>query len=165
MSKPSQPDFRTAYDDRQKSFSDATATDFTVPLDDDDYHPSRSLTNQSDAEELDINVIMARYLKTGLVPQSLVQPFFGDASAMPDFMTAQQIIIEGNNAFESLPAKIRDRFNNSPVNFLEFMGNPDNEAEARFLGLLETPQASAGDAERPTAGVADPAPAPFQGQE
>ena len=137
MVKSSIPEFRTAYDGRQKEFSDASAIDFTVPDDEADFHPSRSLTSQNEAEELDINSIMARYLKTGLMPQTRAQAFFGDASSLPDFMTAQQIILDAKAAFEGLPAKVRDRFHNSPEKFLEFMSDEDNLEEARFLGLLE----------------------------
>ena len=63
--------FRTYYDDQQAHYSAATALDFTVPDDDSaDYHPSRSLTSTADAEALDINNIVDRYLKTGHVPSS-----------------------------------------------------------------------------------------------
>lgn len=157
--------FRTAYDGLQKALSDETATDFTVDGDDAAYHPSRSLTQQSDAAELDINNIMARYVKTGLVPTSRLQPFYGDASALPSFMEAQQILIDANMAFESLPSEVRDRFANSPAKFLEFMGNKDNEDEARRLGLL-APKEPAPEAKRPQkAGEAKGAPEPSEAQE
>lgn len=160
MTTAKTPIFRTYYDDRQKAISDASATDFTVPDDDADYHPSRSLTNQSDAPECDINNIMARYLKTGLLPQSYATPFYGDASALPTFMEAQQILINANLAFESLPAKIRDRFHNSPEKFLEFMGNEDNKSEAIALGLLKPSEEVVPEVapKEPTKGKTSPAP-------
>ena len=137
------PVFRTAYDGLQNLFSDLGATDFTVPDDHTDYHPSRSLTVQADADECDMNFIMARYVKTGLLPQSRAEGFFGDASALPDFQQAQQILIDANMAFESLPAKVRDRFHNSPEKFLAFMADEDNRQEAVLLGLLKPPQEAA----------------------
>jgi len=135
------PLFRTAYDNLQKDYSDMTAIDFSYP-EDDINHPSRSRTVQADAAETDMNVIMDKYIKTGLVPQGLAEPFYGDASALPDFMEAQQIIIDARNAFEALPAKLRDRFHNAPENFLAFMEDEANYDEAVALGLLvlkETP--------------------------
>lgn len=158
--------FRTAYDGLQTEFSDITGTDFIVDADDAEYHPSRSLTIQADAHDLDINNIMARYLKTGLVPATRAQAFFGDASALPDFQEAQQIIIDANLAFENLPAKVRDRFLNDPARFLEFMGDTANRQEAFDLGLMEAFEPPAAVAERPQeAGVAKAAPAPSEGQE
>jgi phage internal scaffolding protein len=157
--------FRTAYDGLQKNFSDLTATDFSVPEDDADYHPSRSLTSQSDASELDINNIMARYLKTGLVPMSRATPFWGDASALPDYQEAQNIIVEAKTIFDSLPAKLRDRFHNSPEEFLAFMGDEKNAKEAEFLGIV-TPIQPDPEAERPqTAGKAKGSPEAPEPQE
>lgn len=130
------PVFRTAYDDRQKSFSDATATDFTHdPLDVD--HPSYDRAVQADARHTDMNFIMERYLNTGVVPQSRVMPFYGDASAAPDLMTAMNIVCEANEAFEALPAHVRDYFDNSPEKFLRFMGDEDNHSKAVKLGLID----------------------------
>lgn len=128
--------FRTYYDGRQDHFSNLSATDFSYPDDDID-HPSRSRTVQADARDTDMNFIMERYLKTGVLPQSRVEAFYGDASALPDFQTAQHILIEAREAFEALPAKVRDRFHNSPEEFLAFMGDTDNRDEAIKLGLIE----------------------------
>lgn len=158
--------FRTAYDDLQKKFSSESATDFSFPEDDASYHPSRSLTVQSDGDDCDMNIIMSRYLKTGLLPQSRASAFFGDASALPDFQQAQQIIIDAQLAFESLPAKVRDRFHNSPEKFLEFMGDEDNRDEMERLGLLKPTEEAVPVAEEPPkAHVAKGTPAPSEGQE
>jgi phage internal scaffolding protein len=110
-----------------------------------------------------MNNIMARYLKTGLVPQSRATGFFGDASALPTFMEAQQVIIDAQVAFEELPAKIRDRFHNSPEKFLAFLGDDTNEAEARALGLL-LPEASPAEGPKQP-GAVEASPAPSEGQE
>lgn len=162
---PDAPAFRTAYDGLQSDFSTITGTDFSVPDDDADFHPSRSLTIQADAEDLDINNIMARYLKTGLVPSTRAQGFFGDASALPTFMEAQQVLIDAQMAFEALPAKVRDRFHNDPARFLEFLGDKDNESEARALGLLQPlPEASPPEGPK-AAGGGEASPAPSAGHE
>lgn len=139
VSSISVPDvlIRTAYDGLQKHYSSITATDFTFDEDDGVDHPSRSRTVQADARDTDINFIMERYLKTGLLPQSRAQGFFGDASALPDYQEAQNIIVVAKTAFEALPAKVRERFHNSPEKFLDFMADEDNRAEAQALGLLK----------------------------
>ena len=161
------PLFRTTYDGLQPQFSHDTSINFTIPKGDDDadYHPSRSLTVQSDAADLDINNIMARYLKTGVAPLSRAAPFYGDATALPDFMQAQQILIDAQLAFESLPARVRDRFHNDPARFLEFMGDESNQEEALALGLLEARDAAVSSERPQKAGVEEAAPAPTEGQE
>lgn len=151
--------FRTAYDGRQAEFSALTATDFTYSDDDID-HPSICKTVQGDARSTDINFIMKQYTATGLVPGSRAQPFYADLSAFPDFMEAQQIVIDGRNAFESLPAETRDYFRNSPEVFLEFMGNEENYDKAVALGLIEARPEPSNDpatppAEPPLEGPAD----------
>jgi len=49
-------------------------------------------------------------------------------------------IIAAQRAFEALPAKIRDRFANSPERFLAFLADPDNLDEAVKLGLVNKPE-------------------------
>lgn len=94
-----------------------------------------SETQQTDAEEADINFIMEKYQKTGMV-QGVLQPgIYGDFTNVPDFKTAQEMLKEANDAFMAVPAKLRARFNNDPQEFIDFATNPENIAELRKLGL------------------------------
>lgn len=96
-------------------------------------------TDQSAAEECDINHIMARYLATGELPHlNAMEPNFLDASEM-DFHEHMNIIRRAQETFEAIPAKIRDRFANSPGNFLDFVQDPANRKELAEMGLL-TPE-------------------------
>lgn len=102
----------------------------------------KSLTVQSMAEDIDINVIMKRFGITGKMPENLVTPTYGDFDQVFDFRTAQEAVISARHAFESLPAEVRSRFANDPQMFLEFCENPGNQDEAYRLGLSIKPKAA-----------------------
>lgn len=99
-----------------------------------------SMTQQQFKEESDINFIMARYQKTGVLVDPLTQttrkPMFDDFSELGDFRDHQQAVIEAQEMFMSLPSRLRARFNNSPAELLQWLGNPANKDEAIELGLM-----------------------------
>jgi phage internal scaffolding protein len=97
-----------------------------------------TLTIQADAQESDINYIVQRFGVTGLLPQSINPPTFGDfTNTVSDYQTAMNLIIEADNAFYSLPAEARAHFSNSPAKFLDFMENPVDGVLERFgLGQI-----------------------------
>jgi len=104
-----------------------------------------SLTLQQAAAECDINLIVDRYAKTGSwsssgAPPRGGSPSFGDFSDVADFMSAQNAVIEAQAAFDSLPAKMRKRFDNDPASLLAFMEDPSNKSEAISLGLVNAPE-------------------------
>lgn len=102
---------------------------------------SPSMTVQSEKNACDINVLMDRYLnhEIPLVDPMRMrsgEPQFGDFSDIPDLQTAQNKLIEANEMFMELPAKVRKRFDNDPTAFIDFVQNPDNKAEMEELGIL-----------------------------
>ncbi len=106
-----------------------------------------SKTKQSFKNECDINHIMAKYQKTGLVDHIAKNaPRYGFAPSI-DFHTAQNLILEAQTQFDGLPSKIRAKFDNSPQKFLAFCEDPNNRSEMALLGLL---------AEEATPAVSDP---------
>ena len=93
---------------------------------------------QSFVPECDINTILKQYSATGQLKHISAKAAQGAYQDLPDdldFQSAQNIVKEGETAFASLPAKVRDRFGNDPANFLQFMSNPENSQEAVKLGL------------------------------
>nr|QJB18971.1 MAG: internal scaffolding protein [Microvirus sp.] len=99
---------------------------------------SRSVTNQSDKDSTDINLIMKRYEKTGLITDILGNsrpPMYGDFSGMPDFHTLQIRIAKVNEAFDALPAQTRSQFGNNAQNLIDFLSDEKNDDEAVKLGL------------------------------
>jgi len=95
-----------------------------------------SKVQQQFKDQVNINNIWARFQKTGLMPQRQRQPMFVDADINAlDLATAEKLVIQAQTSFEALPAKIRRKFLNSPVNLAEFVMDPANAAEAEKLGI------------------------------
>lgn len=106
----------------------------------------QSKTKQSFAKEADINNIMGKYTQTGILVDPLVprtrKPMYGDFSEMPNLHTIKCNIKKLEESFETLPSKLRDRFENSVENLLNFMANPENTDECVKLGLKPIPLAA-----------------------
>lgn len=98
--------------------------------------PEPSMTQQSFVQECDINTIVRNFGLTGQLPLSLHVPTYGDFSEGTDYQSAMNNIIEAQNAFDSLPAALRNRFNNDPGLFLDFVFDESNREEAEKLGLV-----------------------------
>ena len=69
-----------------------------------------SLTQQHFAEECDINVIVEKYMITGVLGDPLSVPSnppqYGDYSSASDFHAAQNLIAQASQAFDLLPAPL-----------------------------------------------------------
>jgi len=97
-----------------------------------------SKTKQSMADESNINIIMARYVKTGLIDHvSKYGPRYADMPNMSDFHEAMTLVTEAQQMFEELPAEIRSNFKNDPADFLDFVTNPENEEAMIEMGLAD----------------------------
>lgn len=99
-----------------------------------------SLAKQSFRDECDINTIMAKYQKTGLIDH--VNQFRGDYADLPSSMDYHEALsrqIEAKEAFESLPSGIRTKFDNDPGKFLAFVEDDNNEDELVEMGLAHAP--------------------------
>lgn len=99
-----------------------------------------SLTQQQFKEESDINTIVDRFMKTGVLPDPVSMPQYVDYEGVFDFQSAMNVVRQADENFMRMDAKVRSRFHNSPQEFLEFFSNPDNGPEAVRLGLA-IPQA------------------------
>lgn len=98
-----------------------------------------SLTKQCFKGEVDINTIIARANRTGL----LVDPSSIDFSRVGkfddcggDFQAIQNRIAESKTLFESLPSAVRRKFRNDPVKFVEFAEDEKNCDEMVKMGLM-----------------------------
>lgn len=139
----SHQNFRSAYGPKLK-----VTLDFKLP----------SRTKQSFKDECDINLIMARYEKTGLLEHiNRGEPQYADLSEL-DFMSAMNMVAEAREVFAALPSKLRDRFANDPARLLAFLDNEDNRAEAITLGLVPPPPAAATPPATPPAKAPDAPP-------
>ena len=97
---------------------------------------SVSRTKQSFKDECDINCIMAKVnrhmINHRLNPK---KPVYGDFSNIPDYAEMLNTVHRVRNSFNSLPAKIRAKFENDPEKLVAYMDDPNNLEEARELGL------------------------------
>ncbi len=116
---------------------------------------------QSFSDEVNINKIMAKYTRTGVVPQiNLKKPLYGDFSNVQDYLSAVSKVRESEAAFMSLPAEVRARTENDPGKFLEWVTNEDNKAEIVGFGLASQ---EAADLMWPPPPEPEPDPAPPEG--
>jgi len=96
------------------------------------------MTKQSFKDECDINNIIKKFMKTGLMEHvNRYQGDYSDICAFDDYQTSLNQVIEAGEMFSSLPAKIRSRFGNDPAAFLDFVGDPVNAQEMIDLGLAK----------------------------
>ena len=102
-----------------------------------------SLTEQAHAQASDINQIMLRYEKSGLLPQRTEAPRFGDFTGIFDYHTAVEAVKRAQDAFMSLDPRVRARFENDPGKLLAFLdqigADPALRKEAQELGLVNVP--------------------------
>lgn len=102
----------------------------------------KSLAQQHQAQETDINFIVKRYIQTGELPQRNIPPMQGDFTAAPDMQKAMDLVVAARVAFMQQPAEIRTRFNNDPVQFVNFCSDEKNSDEMRRMGMW-SPEANA----------------------
>lgn len=116
-----------------------------------------SLTKQADAQQADINYIVAQFGLTQELPYGNEVPEFADYSDYPtDYHSAINFVKDADNLFMQYPADVRTRFKNDAGLFLDFLTNPDNRDEATKLGFIDTPF-DTGSTEPKSDGVTPPA--------
>lgn len=103
--------------------------------------PAEGRTKQSFKDECDINHVLARYRKTGVLPMVPTNGTYLDVAEVTDYHSAMNFCVQAQQLFELLPAPVRKRFENDPGEFLAFAEDPANRAEMIEMGLVkETPE-------------------------
>lgn len=110
------------------------------------------MTKKSFQDECDINKIMARFQKTGALDHyARHAPQYGDTTGV-DYLDALNVVANANTMFEELPSSVRERFENDPAQFLDFVQDSKNSDEMVELGLKAKPFHSQPEAQqKPTA--------------
>jgi len=97
-------------------------------------------TKQSFAEESNINLIMKKYEKTGMLDHlNQHNGEYGDFIAAPDYHSAMNAIRIAGETFMSIPATVRAKFDNDPARFLAFVQDPENTEKMIEMGLARPP--------------------------
>lgn len=102
-----------------------------------------SLTVQSEQDSADINTIVKNFGITGEVPVSKRVPLLLDIDDVIDYRYCVDTVKAAELSFSGMPANVRNRFDNDPVRFVEFFGDPKNRDEAISLGLIPKPPEAA----------------------
>lgn len=101
---------------------------------------TESMTKQSHKDECDINKILKQYQKTGMITHiSSNQPMYGDMPSDMDYQSALHIMMDAEAAFASIPAKVRDQFNNDPAKWLAALQDPEQRDKMTEWGFFEKP--------------------------
>lgn len=101
-----------------------------------DFTNAVSRTQQQFKEECDINSILGKFRRTGVIDH--VNRYNGDYgfATSTSFQEAMNQVAEVNSMFASLPSEIRNRFANDAGAFLEFVQDPANAGDVEELGLV-----------------------------
>lgn len=101
--------------------------------------PDECRTQQSMKDECDINVIIERFGMGYKMPENFRSPTYGDFSNIGDYHTALNELASAGEAFDTLPALVRDRFKNDVYNLMTFVADESNRDEAIKMGLIPKP--------------------------
>lgn len=104
-----------------------------------------SLAVQSYRDDVDINKIVKRMEKGQMLDNIRNDGRFEDVSKYTDLADAIIKVQEANELFMDIPAEVRSRFNNDPVELVEFLQDEGNRKEAEELGLVNPKPIKAGE--------------------
>ena len=79
-----------------------------------------AVTQRCFKDECDINILLAKFAVTGQLPENVRVPQYVDFEEAFDFQSSMNVIRAAEEAFNAMPAEVRDRFQNDPGRFLEF---------------------------------------------
>lgn len=94
---------------------------------------------QQHKDAVNANRIVEKFEKSGLLPPIRSGGVYADVSQIGDYQASLEQVARAHEAFEGLPAKVRDRFENDPGQMLAFVSDSANRDEAIKLGLIEIP--------------------------
>lgn len=90
--------------------------------------PGELLTKQSMKDECDINNIVAKYEKTGVLTHlNATQATYADVSELGGYRDALDKVRAAEEVFMALPSELRAKFDNDPAKYLDFMGAATKE--------------------------------------
>lgn len=98
-----------------------------------------SLTEQSHRKECNINLIIDRYKRTGILGgiDQARELFFGDFTEVGSFHDVQNVIADAREKFFSLPSNVRESFGNDPARFLDALKDSSQLGKLIDLGLVK----------------------------
>lgn len=95
-----------------------------------------SMAQQQFKDDCDVNKIMERHVRFDVPIPNKQAWQVGDATVVKSLEDAIDQISNASAEFDLLPAAVRERFGNDPLNLLKFVADEGNRTEAEKLGLL-----------------------------
>lgn len=96
----------------------------------------KSMTDQSQKKQCNINNIVATYHKTGQLPQGDLVPQYGDISEVPTLEQTFDVAQRAVEVFNALPATVRRLIDNNPLKLESWVSDEDNYEIAVKHGLI-----------------------------
>lgn len=94
-------------------------------------------TQQHFADQVNINNILAKYRKTGIIEHvKRAEARFGSFPDMNATAADFDKVAKAKQSFEMLPAELRNKFNNNIPEFFEFLHDPDNRDQLTKWGFF-----------------------------
>ncbi len=91
---------------------------------------------QSFKDEVDINLVVARFAETGLMSHVAAGvPQFVDASALGDYRSIIDQVRKVEEYFQGLPALVRSEFKNDAARFMDFLEEGASAKDLEALGI------------------------------
>lgn len=101
-----------------------------------DCSKDKILTVQSAKNDTDINQIMKKVEKGMMLDFTMGEGRFEDISEFSGLADAIIKVQNAKEAFMTLPAYVREEFDNDPVKLIDFLSDEGNRAKAVELGLI-----------------------------
>lgn len=101
------------------------------------YEPGEGAAEQCHKQECDINTIVNKYQKTGVIQHQSKHEARYDDMTGEDFHTAMNIVTAAQAMFDELPSHVRKRVDNDPGKFFDYVQNPANQQELIDIGLAD----------------------------
>lgn len=96
-----------------------------------------SKTVQSDAELGDVNAVMDRYRRTGIVAGlNEVEKEYRDVTTFSDFADVMRHARAAEEEFMKLPSKVREMFNHDAMQWLDTAHDPEKRQALLDKGLI-----------------------------
>lgn len=96
-----------------------------------------SLTEQSHAEDCNINNLIRRYIRPENIPARAGFPSYADVSEVSDYLDCFEQVRAAEAMYDALPDSVHERFA-SAQEFLEFAENPENLSALQAMGLANS---------------------------
>lgn len=115
-------------------------------------------TKQSFKDSTDINKLLSRHQRAGTLSHlAQYEAQYADFSDVPDLLTAQSRLAQGQKMFDELPSQVRREFKDQ-FEFFEYVNNPVNAGRlSELLPPLAEPGRQRPDVRRSAGSVANPA--------